>query len=104
MGSSYITDATVNWHKSDLDNRMYLTLEGGKKIAMPRYYKDKIYTEEERKRIAFFAQMDNAKREERELAARIREFGDDHIRQKVESDKAAFARMYKKANDGRNKI
>jgi hypothetical protein len=110
----------VDWHKSDLENRMYLTLEGGKKIAMPRYFKDKIYTKTvtyytgsgipivtvpgERERIAFFAQIDNAEREEKALAARIREFGDDHVRQKVEADKAAFERMYKKAVDGRNKV
>lgn len=27
---------------------MYCTIEGGKKISMPRYYKDKIYDAEER--------------------------------------------------------
>lgn len=31
---------------------MYLTIEGGKKISMPRYYKDKLYTDEQREQIA----------------------------------------------------
>lgn len=43
-----------NWHKADLENRMYVNIDGGKKIAMPRYYKQKIYDETERKRAAFF--------------------------------------------------
>lgn len=43
----------IKWHKDDLDNRMYMVIEGGKKISMPRYYKDKIYTEEERERVAY---------------------------------------------------
>lgn len=32
---------------------MHMVIEGGKKISMPRYYKDKIYTDEERERIAY---------------------------------------------------
>ncbi|AXH74017.1 MAG: replication initiator protein [Microviridae sp.] len=38
----------VKWHKSDLEERQYCSIEGGKKIAMPRYYKDKIYSSEEK--------------------------------------------------------
>lgn len=48
LGSNYLTDAIVDWHKNDLENRMYCTLKDGKKIAMPRYYKNKIYTSEEK--------------------------------------------------------
>lgn len=44
----------VHWHKSDLENRMYLNLPNGKKCAMPRYYKQKIYNETEKKIVAFF--------------------------------------------------
>lgn len=51
MGSNYI-DKFKTWHKESLKERMYLNIEGGKKIAMPRYYKEKIYTEQERKKIA----------------------------------------------------
>lgn len=38
----------VNWHKNDLENRMYINIGDGKKAAMPRYYKLKIYTHEEK--------------------------------------------------------
>lgn len=43
LGESYLSSAIINWHKADLLNRFHLTIEGGKKIAMPRYYKDKLY-------------------------------------------------------------
>ena len=40
------------WHKEDLLNRVYVNVDGNKKASMPRYYKDKIYTPEERIKIA----------------------------------------------------
>lgn len=58
LGKSYLTPQMVAWHKNDLESRMYCNLDDGKKISMPRYYKDRIYTEEERKRVAFFARID----------------------------------------------
>lgn len=36
------------WHLNDLNNRMYINIGDGKKAAMPRYYKQKIYTDEQR--------------------------------------------------------
>lgn len=104
LGANYMTDSMVKWHKADLLNRMYCNIEDGKKISMPRYYKDKVYTEPERDRIAFFARQDaellNAKREQ-ELRQK---FGDDFVRAKVEADKAAFRKMFKSAENGRDKI
>jgi len=47
MGLSYITDATIKWHTEDL-TRNYIVKEGGIKIALPRIYKDLIYTEEQK--------------------------------------------------------
>lgn len=41
----------IAWHKADMLNRMYVNVDG-KKAAMPRYYKQFIYTEKERKEIA----------------------------------------------------
>lgn len=49
LGTGYLTKAMLDWHRADLENRMYLNLDGGKKCSMPRYYKDKIYSEAERK-------------------------------------------------------
>lgn len=55
LGESYLTPQMLEWHKKDLENRMYCNIEGGKKITMPRYYKDKVYSETERKIVAFYA-------------------------------------------------
>lgn len=43
LGISYLTDAMRAWHKADLHNRKFVTLKGGIKAAMPRYYQQKIY-------------------------------------------------------------
>lgn len=53
LGDNYLTEAMVNWHKSDLYHRMFCNLKDGKKIAMPRYYKDKLYNAEEREEAAW---------------------------------------------------
>jgi len=108
------------WHKSDLENRMYVNLEDGKKIAMPRYYKDKIYTKTvtyttgsgipmvtlhgEREKIAAAAKITNELKNiewERDMRAR---YGDDYIHVKVQADMASFRKMYKDAEKNRGKI
>lgn len=37
-----------HWHLDDLLNRAYIPLQGGGKAPIPRYYKDRIYTLEQR--------------------------------------------------------
>jgi hypothetical protein len=64
LGSNYLTPAMVKWHKADLDNRMYINLPDNKKAAMPRYYKDKIYNEQERKRVAFHSRIQTLQRQQ----------------------------------------
>lgn len=51
LGANYLSENMVRWHKDDLDKRMYVPIEDGKKISMPRYFKDKIYTDKERERL-----------------------------------------------------
>lgn len=96
LGASYLTPAMVNWHKVVLDCRMYCNIEGNKKISMPRYYKDKIYDEQERKRIAFFARQkmvaDQLKREQ--------EGGDNYWRDKAEKDMESFRNQKKNSTKG----
>lgn len=53
LGLNYLTPVMLHWHKRDLSGRMYCNIENGKKIAMPRYYKNKIYNETEKKIVAF---------------------------------------------------
>lgn len=51
LGKSYLTDNVLRYHKENIE-RAFITLLGGNKISIPRYYKDKIFTEEERELIA----------------------------------------------------
>lgn len=97
LGASYLSNRMVEWHKTDLDNRMYCNLEAGKKISMPRYYKDKIYTEQERKRVAFFSRLQMIK-EQREREAKG---GPLYWRNLAESHAAEFRKMkfHSKLND-----
>lgn len=52
LGGNHLTDNMIAWHKADLINRMHIVLKDGIKIAMPRYYKDKIYTKWQRQKIS----------------------------------------------------
>lgn len=51
IGLNYLTPAMIRWHRADLENRMYINIGDGKKAAMPRYYKKKIYTDEDKIKI-----------------------------------------------------
>lgn len=58
MGANYLTQAMIKWHKADIGNRMYCNLKDGKKIAMPRYYKQKLNLDEhEQDRISYQAKI-----------------------------------------------
>lgn len=48
LGIEYLTESMANWHAADIENRMYLNTRDGKKISMPRYYKDRIFYDGER--------------------------------------------------------
>lgn len=48
IGKSYLKESIIAWHKADLENRMYVNVAGGKKASMCRYYKDRLYSLEER--------------------------------------------------------
>ena len=57
LGENYMSEKMVQWHLSSLHDRMYCTIEDGKKISMPRYYKDKIYSEQQRKAVGAVTRM-----------------------------------------------
>lgn len=47
LGANYLTPQMVKHHKEQLKN--YVTLSGGIKTSMPRYYQDKIFNKSEKK-------------------------------------------------------
>lgn len=80
LGSGYLTEAAHAWHHADLLNRMHLVIEGGKKISMPRYFKNKIYTDADRENIGAHQ------------APLIEKRRQDIIDQKYNGDEYAFLR------------
>lgn len=103
LGKSYLTDEMVKWHHEDINNRMYCNVEN-KKITMPRYYKNKIYTDLERDYISR-NQVDRAREKKLEEEKKLKEdYGDDWEKIKVERHKHLFRLMFNKAEKNRNKI
>lgn len=49
LGKNYLSEEKIKWHKEDI-NRNYVVREDGVKVALPRYYREKIYDEQERKK------------------------------------------------------
>lgn len=45
LGDNYLTPQMLNYHRNRVEN-CYLTIEGGVKMSLPKYYKEKIYTDE----------------------------------------------------------
>lgn len=102
LGASYLTEEMRKWHEAKLTERMYCVIEDGKKISMPRYYKDKIYPDYLRK-VVSEAQQERICQEQ--LKERIT-YQDDptYWHNKHAAIKASFAAMHAKALNNRNKI
>lgn len=92
LGASYLSQRMQAWHRNSLEDRQYCPLPDGKKIAMPRYYRDKLYTEQEKKRLAFFASL----KEEEPSELNSFELSEAHM--------ASFKKFYHQAEQGRNKV
>lgn len=87
IGDNYLTEQMKKWHQQDIE-RVYVQ-DGQYKKAMPRYYRDKIYTDTEREQQKFIAE-DKAEEQFFELSDRLEKTGYrmniheyiDHIRKK----------------------
>lgn len=56
LGANYINNKTIKWHREDILRRCYCPLPNGKKAPMARYYKEKLYTKRELKKIGEYMQ------------------------------------------------
>ena len=93
LGKNYMTNAMIKWHKNDLLNRMYVPIEDGKKIAMPRYFKDKIYTELEKDKINEHMVKIGEEQDEKMLQF----YGSVYEKERMQMEQGlrAFKKMYK---------
>lgn len=105
LGSNYLDDErNVKWHKADI-NRNYIVDLGGIKIPLPRYYRERIYTESERirqrKRII---KMQN-EAEEKRLRDFCRKYGDDFDKYAMRKHQRKINKLnFNNINVNRNKI
>lgn len=95
LGKNYLTPKMIQWHKNNPENRVYVPLLEGKKAPMPRYYKEKIFDESERERIAFhFAKLANSS-----LDLLISEHGDNYIYFKTQQYLNGLRKMHFNLNN-----
>lgn len=74
LGKNYLTQNKIQWHKNNLEERMYIPLTDGKKAPMPRYFKEKIYTPEEKELISYHNKL-KADLHKEQL---IKQYGDNY--------------------------
>jgi len=96
LGAGYLTQNMIKWHtKGNIENKVYLPLKDGKKAAMPRYYKDKLYDKGQKFRIGVFMRAESQKQVD-ELQDK---YGDLYYYKQAEETANDFRRMAKKSKE-----
>lgn len=94
LGLNYITLETIEWHRADINNRMYVPVGNGKKAAMPRYYKDWIYPDDaDRALIACATVRDSLVRQSKALSQLQKKYGDNATSILIQSQAAAERKL-----------
>jgi hypothetical protein len=105
LGLNYLSEKIIRYHRADIE-RNYLTLEDGKKISLPRYYRQKIWTEKQLREQADklaqkFTEIENQKKQQYYTENQTLEGYDQ---QKESGVAHRIATHAKRAQEGRNKI
>jgi len=104
LGADYLTPNMIKYHTADVENRVCITIEDGKKIAMPRYYKDKIYTDRQKADIAIKARYENEQRQLEKEKEQYLLHGDRAREVEIQVHKDLFNKMHNDAEKNRDKI
>lgn len=104
LGLSYINDDTVRFHTSDL-SRNYVVAEGGVKVPMPAIYRQKIFSESQRKQQARSVQTLINESEDKKKSDYKSIYGnlDGYYRSQIESKQSALL-TFRNRQKSRNKI
>ncbi len=65
LGKRYLTDQMKNWHTSG--KRKYVQLPGGQKASMPRYYQEKIFSDQDKELMKLKSQITQASKSVEEV-------------------------------------
>lgn len=99
LGKSYLTPQVVKYHRQGIH---YITKKGGYKQSLPRYYREKIFTEEERAEHA----KETQKRHEQTYKNHVKNIGNQEEYEKVrfEQIRKKQRTVLKDIENGRQKI
>ena len=86
LGRAFLTPAMVSWYLADPSQRYYAQLQDGRKIALPRYYRDKIFDE----RLRAIVRDAQIERIEEQTLKELREQGDLYWHNKDQKAKERF--------------
>lgn len=98
MGANYMTPQMMDYHREHMAS--YVTLPGGTKTAMPRYYRDKIFDRDERAVLARTSMLDYWKDYDRKVTKAGCE--QEYIRQEHERTRSIIVNS--KDNVNRKKL
>lgn len=111
LGKNYLTPSMVKWHLADPSSRLYCTTLDNHKIAMPRYYKGKLFSDlyfenqelaDTIRRVAGHTALQRIRLNEVELRKEANELGMDYDYNKVQHDLASFIEMSITADIGKS--
>lgn len=91
LGECYLTKAMIAYHHYAMVQRAFVMTQDGKQLAMPRYYRDRIYSKDDKKAIAFLT------KQERELAEL--KISDKARRDMLETDVVNFKKLNRYGNN-----
>lgn len=104
LGKSYLSEAVKKYHLQDVTENVYCTQNGGEKIAMPRYFKDKIFTAEQKALIARICEIEGIERTLIQDEIGYQTYGYDYIRMVEESINEQKRIIYADAQKHRDKL
>lgn len=90
LGASYITPQIKTYHRAQLENRAYCVIDGNRRIGMPRYYLQKIYSSAERESIRGWQE----RHRDTKFRDAVQQGGDAFIRDYLEGIRVAYSKMY----------
>jgi len=105
IGKSYMTPAVVAYHKADV-SRNYVILDGGVKVSLPRYFREKIYDEDSRRMQSELIASEMSALETERYRRYVEEHGsgERYTKDRYESIKAKLANFRKSEKLKRNML
>lgn len=92
IGECYLSPKMLDWHYRNASDGIHCQISGGRKISIPRYYKDRIGFSAE---LLEQSKQANLDRERKEREKQIKKLGEEkYYRQKEEAKLQAYKKMY----------